>query len=418
MKVLVIGQGGREHAIVKSLRRCSSITEVHLLPGNSAITEATLHPILASQVADIISLCKNKNIDYVFIGPEQPLVDGLSDQLREAGILVVGPSQAAAKLEGSKVFAKEFMQRAGVPTAKAQIVSSVDSCLAVANQFTPPYVLKADGLASGKGVFICSDLGELKIAAQDLFEQKIFGAAGTQALLEQFTSGWELSYLIFTNGVEYQALPIAQDHKRLLDNNLGPNTGGMGTVAPLKISSTLERNIQEQVILPTLKQLQTENLLFRGVLFVGLMIQGDQPSVLEYNVRLGDPETQVLLPLIESDLNLFLMALANGKISELKITPGKFASCVVVASEGYPLTPVMGAEIHGLPLPDQKDSYSIHSGIKYQNKKWTVEGGRVLGAVGISDSIESALKKSYSLIDKISFKGMQFRKDIGSNMPN
>ena len=319
MKVLIIGQGGREHALDYALSQSPSVSEIHAIPGSDGMArEAICHSLNINNHEDIIQFCLKMQIHYVFIGPEEPLVNGLSDSLRDRGILVVGPSQAAAKLEASKIFSKQFMREAQIPTAQFEIVNSVESTLAQKHKFTAPFVLKADGLAAGKGVFICKDELELENAARDLFEKKILGEAGSEALLEQFMPGWELSFLILTNGQDYEALPLAQDHKRLLDGDQGPNTGGMGTVAPLKIDDELLKKIETKIVQPTVQLLKEKNLLYRGVLFLGLMITEQGPQLLEYNCRFGDPETQVILPLIEGDLGKIFHDLAVGKLQKIK----------------------------------------------------------------------------------------------------
>ncbi|MGE3760094.1 MAG: phosphoribosylamine--glycine ligase, partial [Pseudobdellovibrionaceae bacterium] len=302
MKVLVLGSGGREHALVKALNQSPSVTEVHVIPGNAGMTrEALCHSLDWKNTEEIIKFCNRTEIDYVMVGPEDPLVAGIGDLLRERGILVVGPSREGAQLEGSKIFAKEFMIEAKVPTAPYFIVESVEQTLKAAKDFPAPYVLKADGLAAGKGVFICKTLEDLKAAATDLFEKRILGAAGSRALLEKFMPGWELSFLVLTNGSSYEVLPLAQDHKRLSDGDQGPNTGGMGTVAPLKISAGLREQIENQIIKPSVQLMDQKNLIFSGVLFVGIMVTEQGAQVLYFNTRFGDPETQVILTLLEGD---------------------------------------------------------------------------------------------------------------------
>lgn len=417
MKILILGQGGREHAFIKALSRSSKKHEVHVLPGNDGMKKEALcftekswrdHRFLAE-------ICMQNKYDFVFVGPEDPLVEGVSDQLRKLGIPVVGPSQYWAQLEGSKIFAKEFMVRANIPTSKFVIVDSVEKVKKHASEFTPPFVLKADGLAAGKGVFICDNLKELVVAAENIFEKKILGDAGHKAVLEQFTAGWELSYLLFTNGKDYVSLPVAQDHKRLNDGQKGPNTGGMGTWAPLEISRELDSNIRAQVIEPTLKQIGSSDSPYRGVIFLGIMVTGNTPSVLEYNVRMGDPETQSILPLIDSDLGEFLFEIAKGKLTTLSFAK-KFASCVVLTSPGYPDNPKKGLPIVGYEnAPCTQTQYLIASGVKCVDRQWVTQGGRVLGAVGIADSKAGALKAAYSLAEKVTWDGMHFRKDIGSS---
>lgn len=416
MKVLVIGSGGREHSLVKAFKLSPLVTEIHAIPGSDGISqEALCHPEIDwRNFESVVHFCVHYNIDFVMIGPEDPCVLGLSDFLRERGIFVVAPDKQAAQLEGSKIFSKDFMLRAGVPTAKAVVVDSVASCLEQIHHFTPPYVLKADGLCAGKGVYICDTTAELKSAAVDLFEKKIFGTAGTRALLEQFTPGFELSILLFTNGIDFQLLPIAQDHKRLLDGQKGPNTGGMGTVAPLHVSPELMNQIVEKVVRPSLQEIEKSQMLYRGILFIGLMVNEKGPSVLEYNTRFGDPETQVILPLIDADVAKLLFELSKGNLNNFKIKAGA-AACVIKASAGYPENPIKGDVIHGLPDSDGPSSWVIHAGTRRTNEGFVTHGGRVLGCVGIGKDIQSAVQTAYELSDKISWRGCHQRRDIGKN---
>lgn len=414
MKVLVLGQGGREHALVRVFRRSPSITEVHAIPGNDGMAaEAICHKIDLKNSQEIIQFCLRTEIDFVFVGPEDPLVAGLSDDLRERGILVVGPGREAARLEGSKIFAKQFMNEAQIPTAAAEVVTNVSDTLKICEKFTPPYILKADGLAAGKGVFICNTKLELEKAAHSLFVDKILGEAGTKALLEQNMPGWELSYIVLTNGNEFQALPLAQDHKRLRDLNQGPNTGGMGTIAPLSIDKKLDQQIRDQIIKPTVQHIQKKGLLYRGILFVGIMVTANGPKTLEYNVRLGDPETQVLLPLIENDLGELFLNLSKGLLEPLHIK-NLFSCCVVLAAEGYPESPKKGVPISGDVFFETPSSYFIHAGVqKSSSNIWTTNGGRVLCAIGIGSSLKESVKNAYEISEKVKWPGMQFRKDIG-----
>jgi phosphoribosylamine--glycine ligase len=417
MKVLVIGQGGREHALVHALSQSSSVTEIHAVPGSHGMArEAICHDLKWQDSEKLIQFCLQTEIDYVIIGPEDPLVEGLSDRLRERGILVVAPSAESAQLEGSKIFAKKFMQSSGVPTARFEIVSTVEEVLKFAPGFTPPYVLKADGLAAGKGVFICKDLGELETAAQDLFVKKILGSAGRSALLEQFMPGWELSYLILTNGRSSQTLPLAQDHKRLLDGDQGPNTGGMGTVAPLDISAELRQQIETKIVEPTVRELGQKNYLYRGVLFIGLMITSEGPQVLEFNCRFGDPETQVILPLIDGDLGLILRDLSEGKLSPVK-QKNLFSSCVVMAAPGYPMNPEKNLPMDGPMDASTELSYFLHAGSrKTPDGQWMTNGGRVLNAIGLGSTREESLKKAYAQAAQVSWMGLQKRMDIGGGI--
>lgn len=414
MKILIIGSGGREHALVKAFKLSPLVTEIHAIPGSDGMsTEALCHPNYQwRDFESIVQFCIQYTIDFVMIGPEDPCVLGLTDYLRERGILVIGPDKQASQLEGSKIFSKNFMLQAKVPTAHAKVVESVEQALCESQGFTPPYVLKADGLCAGKGVFICDNQDELKNAASQLFEKKIFGQAGNKALLEQFTPGYELSVLLLTNGTDFQMLPIAQDHKRLLDGQKGPNTGGMGTVAPLEISKKLYEKIIEQVILPTLHELQRRQMLYRGVLFIGLMVNSESPSVLEYNTRFGDPETQVILPLLDTDIAKLFFELSKGNLKTFN-TKNLHAACVIKASHGYPEEPKIGDTINGLPNSDTTTSWVIHAGTKKRQGQFVTHGGRVLGCVGIGQSLEAALVEAYQLAGKISWEGSHQRSDIG-----
>lgn len=417
MKILILGQGGREHALVKALTCTTPTVEIHVLPGNDGMkkealcfTEKSLKDSLFVE-----KLCADNHYDFIFIGPEDPLVDGISDRLRHLGWNVVGPSQYWSQLEGSKIFAKEFMIKAKIPTAKYVAVESVNQIKKHISEFTPPYVLKADGLAAGKGVFICDTPEELYTVAENIFLKKSLGAAGSKAALEQFTEGWELSYLFFTNGKDYVSLPIAQDHKRLYNGQKGPNTGGMGTWAPLEISKDLDQNIRKKVIEPTMAEISKSDSVYRGVIFLGIMVNDNEPSVLEYNVRMGDPETQSILPLIDSNLGEFLLKLSQGSLTELKFNKN-FASCVVLASPGYPDNPKKGLPIEG--YDDVKETSSQHliaSGVKKESGHWTTHGGRVLGAVGVGSSKSEALKAAYSLANQVRWTGIHYRTDIGSS---
>lgn len=414
MNFLVIGQGGREHAIVRALRLSSSVKEIHAIPGNAGMaTEALCHALDWKDFEAISQFCHRFSITTVVIGPEDPLVLGLSDHLRAKGFLVVGPSKAAAQLEGSKVFAKEFMLEYGVATAHAVSVHSVDQAMAAAQNFSAPYVLKADGLAAGKGVVLCKDLSHLQETARQFFEARLFGAASEKALLEQFLPGYELSLLLITNGSNYQLVPLAQDHKQLFDGDQGPNTGGMGTVAPMDISPALAEEIKIKIIEPTLKGLQARQMFYRGVIFLGLMITKEGPKLLEYNCRLGDPETQVVLPLLNGDWGQVFHQLAQGYLPELS-WKRLFSACVVLAAEGYPEAPVKGATIAGDLGFQTHSSYFLHAGTKRTGQgEWQTNGGRVLCALGIGSSKAEARENAYAQAQRVTWPGMQKRNDIG-----
>lgn len=416
LKVLIIGQGGREHALVHSLAKSPSVREIHAIPGSDGMSREVLcHSLDYNKHDLIIDFCLRMEIDYVFIGPEDPLVNGLSDALRDRGILVVGPSKEAAQLEGSKIFAKQFMADAKIPTSRFSVVSSVNEALDQASSFTAPYVLKADGLAAGKGVFICKTLQDLKTAAEDLFEKKILGSAGETALLEQFIPGWELSFLLITNGSEYQALPLVQDHKRLLDKDEGPNTGGMGTVAPLKIDADLMEMIEKKIVAPSVQELHKRNILYRGILFLGLMMTDSGPQLLEYNCRLGDPETQVILPLIEGDLGQIFYDLSIGKLQSFK-QKNIFASCVVMAAPGYPFHPEKNIPFSGDPFASTDSSYFLHAGSRKDSQgHWVTSGGRVLNAVGLGSTLQESLEMLMNN-EEGPLDGPSKRSDIGKRL--
>lgn len=418
LKILVIGQGGREHAIVHALAQSSHHHEIHAAPGNHGMAQlATCHDIKLSEEQEILRLCKKVGFDLVILGPEEPAVNGLTDLLRDEGMAVFGPSKAAAQLEGSKVFAKEFMQRNAIPTAKFRVVSSVVETLLAAKNFSAPYVLKADGLAAGKGVYICKDLGELHSAANEIFTARIFGHAGNAAVLEAHIDGWEMSYFFLTNGEDSLPLPIAQDHKRIFESETGPNTGGMGSVAPVPISSSLQNKILERIIRPTLKGLEKEKIFFRGVVFLGLMIKNDEPFVLEYNCRFGDPETQVLLPLFGSDVGHSFFEIARGRIPKISFYKNRHCCCVVSSAEGYPSKPVRGDKIQGLDQLSRSDEYVLHAGtFRTDSGEWLTHGGRVLCAIGISDNLEDAILKAYQRTQSFHWRARHFRKDIGKKI--
>lgn len=413
MKVAVIGSGGREFALAKALSESPTVKEVWAYPGSVGMAQfAKCKNIAWTKTDALLTEFKNKSIDLVVIGPEAPLVEGLADQLRAQGLFVFGPNKKAAQLEGSKVFSKEFMLRAGVPTAKSKTVTNENECLALTNDFEFPIVVKADGLAAGKGVYICKDQDELQKAASDIFVKKIFSE--THALAEEFISGWELSYIIITDGERYEVCPLAQDHKTLLDGGKGPNTGGMGVIGPIAISKDLDQKIRQKVVEPSLKQLKKMDLPYQGALFIGLMINDkNEPYVLEYNVRFGDPETQIIMPLIEGDIGQILLSCAKGEMQSFKVKD-QFAACVILAAEGYPENVVKGSVIEGDLKSATPESYFVHAGVSCNDKNdFVVNGGRVLGAVGLADSKDKAIAKAYQQASLVSWKGVQFRKDIG-----
>ncbi len=411
MRVLVIGKGGREHALAKAIAESPSVDGVFVAPGSAGMEPQVQVCGGSGTFEEIKALFAEHGIDYVLIGPEAPLVDGLADQLRAVGIPVFGPDQKASQLEGSKIFSKLFMEKYNVPSAKFSVVSSVEKVLQEAEKFEPPYVLKADGLAAGKGVFICRTLSDLEKAATDIFVNKTLGDAGSLAILEQFQPGYELSFFILTNGEDFVPLPMAQDHKRLSDHDQGPNTGGMGTVAPMPISDADYQQIIEKVVKTTVAGLKEEGFIYRGVVFIGIMMTETGPQVLEYNIRFGDPETQVLMPLLKGDWGETFQSIARGEIPQVQWND-RAVACVVLAAEGYPDSPVKGVPIEG-DFPSNDTSYFLHAGTDKKGEHWLVNGGRVLNAIGIGSSIEKAIEQAYKQASHVQWPKLQMRQDIG-----
>jgi phosphoribosylamine--glycine ligase len=415
MRVLVVGQGAREHAIIHALHLSPAVGQIHVAPGSDGMQRlAICHPhILDNDIDGQVQLAIQLRVDLVIVGPERPLVLGLTDRLREKGIAVFGPSKEAAQLEGSKVYAKEFLQEHFVPTARSHVVTTVEETLAAAEEYEAPWVLKADGLAAGKGVTINHTLKELKNSAERLFEKRELGEAGSKALLEEYMPGYELSYLILTNGKSYQSLPVAQDHKRLSDGDRGPNTGGMGAIAPIALAPALESEIRTKIMSPIMAGLQIKQLAYRGVLYVGLMVTPQGVRVVEFNCRFGDPETQVQLPLLDGDWAKVFLEIANGGLpSELRWRP-LHSACVVLASRGYPEAPAKGDEIVGDSLRSTPSAYFLHAGTRLESGVWKTAGGRVISCVGLGSSREESLVHAYELARQLSWNGMQYRKDIG-----
>ncbi len=418
MRVLVIGQGGREHAIIRGLKLSPSITEVHALPGREgfSLDEAICHPISVTDFEGIYRTVEQCNISYVIIGPEDPLALGLSDFLREKDVLVVAPSQGAAQLESSKIYSKKFMTEFDIPTSSYDIVQSVEQTLVAAKNYKAPYVFKVDGLAAGKGVYICQTLEELKKASIEVFEDHKFKDAGLTALLEEFQEGWEMSYLVLTNGDDYETMPLSQDHKRLKDNDLGPNTGGMGAVGPLNVDPELLKQIKTEILDKTMQGLKKRNLLYRGTLYVGLMITKEGPRVIEYNARFGDPEAQIIMPLLDGEWGEVFYQISKGILPEVSWKP-LCVACVVIAAENYPESPKRGVVIKGDILHETTSSYFLHSGtVKNKNSDWCTDGGRVLNAIGIGSTMKEALSNAYKQAKYSYWDGMQIRTDIGKKI--
>ena len=415
MKVLVVGSACREHAIVQALSEDPKVSAIYTLPERISLKETIDLPstFLRDKEA-LIGYLKKESIDLVVIGPEQPLVEGLSNLLRDKGLKVFGPSSQAAQLEGSKIFAKQFMKEQRIPTASYRIVSSVSEALHLSDNFSPPFVLKADGLAGGKGVFLCANKTELEEKCKLLFEKKALGPSGGKAILEDFQSGREASVFALTNGEAYHLLPVAQDYKRLYDHQKGPNTGGMGAFAPILLSPELLSSIEDRIVKPTLQGLKARNQLYRGILYLGLMVHKNQAKVLEYNVRFGDPEAQVLLPLLEGSWADTFYKIACGESVNVK-WKNQHSACVVLCSKNYPEGPIKESPIRGSIYHKNSYSWFLHGSLKRKGAQWLTGGGRVLNSVALGKTRKEALQRAYKNIEKVSWPGLHYRKDIGAN---
>jgi phosphoribosylamine--glycine ligase len=415
MNILIVGNGGREAAIARELSLSKKVKDLHMLPVNQAFsTKIKTHDIPMNAHERILKFVQDNKIDLVVIGPEKPLVDGLSDFLRKKEVNVFGPSQRGAMLEGSKIFCKEFFESAGVPTPKSTQVFSTDDVLEKSRKFSAPWVVKADGLASGKGVYICQTEQELTKCGDDLFVEKILGE--TRVFLEEFISGKELSLLVLTNGSLYEPLPLAQDHKTIFDGDKGPNTGGMGAVAPLKIPDDLLNKINTEIVEKTLKQMQRDKIDYRGVIYFGIMVKENQPYVLEINARFGDPETQVIMPLLDGDWAEVFWAVSQGAINKLKWKK-MYAATIVMAAPGYPENPEKDVFINGNIFDEKPGAHYICAGVKQNpHAQWVTNGGRVLNAVGIAETAKRALELAYGYAEKINWRGIQKRSDIGKKV--
>ena len=415
MKVLVIGSGGREHAICYQLSKSSKVTEIHAIPGNPGISKlGTCHNASVEDLEYILKFVEEYNIELTIVGPEVPLCMGLADLLEANGHKVFGPCKAAATLEGSKAFSKDFMKRHNIPTAAYANVNNYEDAVKSLKEFSYPVVIKADGLAAGKGVVICEDE---KTALKTLKEFLIDGAlsgAGKTVVLEEFLTGFECSLLCFTDGDTIIPMVTAKDHKQIFDGNLGPNTGGMGTISPNPfMPSNMDDVLKTEILDPFMKGLKEDNLDFRGVIFIGLMIEEGHAKVLEFNVRFGDPETQVIMLRLESDIYDIMYATATKTLKDINISWNDLiAGCVVLASKGYPGSYPKGLVISGLDDVDD-DIIVFHAGTKEVDSKIVTNGGRVLNVCATGNSLDEVRNKIYNAINKIDFDGKYCRKDIG-----
>lgn len=421
MKVLVIGSGGREHAIVWKVAQSRVVDKIYCTPGNAGISEiAECVEVGSKDLTALLDFVKYEWIDLTVVGPEDPLAQGIVDIFQKEGRKIVGPTKAGAQLESSKVFAKEFMKRHKIPTAEYRVFTSYTHAEEYIRLKGTPIVVKADGLAAGKGVFVCQTYDEAVEALKLIMKDKIFGSSGDRVVIEECLTGKEVSYLVFTDGKNIVPMVTSKDHKRLLDNDKGPNTGGMGTFSPNPIiTAELERDIIETIIKPTIRGLNEEGINYKGILYAGLMITNNKPYVLEFNCRFGDPETQVILPRLDSDIIDIFMAITEGRLNRIEVKWKSDASlCVILASEGYPGKYRKGLKIKGLDMvKGLKDIIVFHAGTKFdENGDIVTNGGRVLGVTATGKNLEEARQKAYSAIELINFEGMQYRKDIGLNL--
>ena len=418
MKVLVVGSGGREHAVIRALSKNKSIDEIVCAPGNGGIASlATCVNITATDVDGMVDYAKNNGVDFCVVTPDDPLALGMVDAMEAAGIPSFGPNKKAAQIEASKVFAKGLMKKYGIPTAAYEVFTDPADVLAyLQKRNTWPAVIKADGLALGKGVLIAQNEEEAKAAVRELMVDKKFGASGNEVVVEEFMEGPEVSVLSFTDGHVIVPMVSSMDHKRADDGDKGLNTGGMGTIAPSPVyTSEIAKECMEKIFVPTMHAMNKEGRTFRGVLYFGLMLTKDGPKVVEYNCRFGDPETQVVLPLLKSDLFTIMRAVHDEKLADLDIEwSDEAAACIMEASGGYPESYRKGYEIHGLDENGQHPGvYVYHSGTKKENGKFYTNGGRVLGIMATGSDLKEALAKAYAAVDEIGFENMHYRHDIG-----
>ena len=414
MQILVVGGGGREHAIIKSLKKNPSVEKIYALPGNGGIAlDVECFPIKATDIDGIVNFAKEHAIDFAVVAPDDPLVLGCVNRLEELGIPCFGPRAEAAIIEGSKVFSKDLMKKYGIPTAGSETFTDANQAIAYLEKQSYPTVIKADGLALGKGVIIAQNFEEAKQAVNEIMLDKVFGASGNSILVEEFLTGPEVSVLSFTDGKVVIPMVSSMDHKRAKDNDEGLNTGGMGTIAPNPYyTDEIAKLCMETIFLPTINAMNAEGRTFKGCLYFGLMLTPKGPKVIEYNCRFGDPETQVVLPLLESDLLTIMQATAKGELekTEVKFSSGS-ACCVVMASNGYPQKYATGYEIT-LPLLANDENVYV-AGAKMEDGKLLTSGGRVLGAVGIAPTLEQAIDKAYGVAKKTKFDNAYYRNDIG-----
>ena len=411
MKVLIVGSGGREHAIAWKCAQSKKVEKVFVAPGNPGM-ENVAQPVQVQDAEGLIRFVKSEGINFTIIGPEQPLAEGLADEFLKANLAVIGPSKLAAEIEGSKVFAKTFMKKYHIPTADFQIFDEIVPALTYILKKEFPLVVKVDGLAAGKGVFICDNYTEAETILNHIMNYGIFGDAGSQIVIEEYLRGEEASLFAFTDGEHFVSTILSQDHKQLLDGDEGPNTGGMGAYAPALFTKDLKKQIDKRVIAPTLRGMRKERRTFKGILYAGVMLTENEPQVLEFNCRLGDPETQVILPLLDNDLINVCEAILNESINEVDLNwKNKSAVNVVIASGGYPGAYEKGCPIKGLDKVSD-DTLIFFAGVKKEKDTLLTNGGRVLSLTALGNDLKDAQEKVYKEVEKISFTNSYFRTDI------
>lgn len=416
MNILVIGSGGREHTLAWKLSQSPKADKIYALPGNPGMADVAMcvEGIAITDNAAIVAFAQKQDIGLVVVGPEVPLTNGLVDAVTAAGIKAFGPTQAAAQIEGSKAFSKSLMKKYGIPTAKYEVFTEADAAREYIRKEGAPIVIKADGLAAGKGVIVAMTEDEALQAIADIMEDKEFGNAGSRVVIEEFMEGEEASLLCFTDGKTICPMISSQDHKRAYDGDKGPNTGGMGTYAPAPVmTDALVQETYDKILVPTIKAMEAEGKPYKGCLYAGLMITQDGPKVVEFNARFGDPETQVVLPLLNSDLVDIMLACADGTLADQQIEWAKEAAvCVVMAAGGYPKAYNKGDAITGLDDAKAAGALVFHAGTAHKDGHIVTDGGRVLGVVAKSGDVRSAVAKAYAGVEKISFKDVFYRKDI------
>ena len=417
MKILVIGGGGREHALCWKLSQSPKVDKIYCVPGNAGISEiAECRKVeYEKNFLPLVQLARKEGIDFTVVGPEVPLVNGIVDYFQKRNLAIFGPSKKAALLEGSKVFAKRFMRKYSIPTADFKVFSDPDKAIGYIKKEKAPKVIKADGLAAGKGSLVTNTKEEAIKAIELIMKKRAFGKAGEKIVVEERLRGKEISFFVLTDGKTIKPLVSSQDHKRVYDGDKGPNTGGMGAYSPAPLTPSLYNKILKKIVIPTLEGMRNEGREYKGVLYLGLMIERGEPKVLEFNVRFGDPETQVILPRLKSDLLEVLLAVYHGDLHKINLEwRSQAAVCVILASGGYPDKYEKGKQIKGLEnLSRSRNIFPFYAGVSKDDGKLITSGGRVIGITALAKDLKEAIREAYRVINKVYFEGIYYRKDIG-----